>query len=96
MAADLTGGSLHEALVRAGFVPPRHRHDRRGGRRRPEEARLLQIRTGDPLLVERRVIVDRTTAGSRRPSRVYAADRYALDVQFDVEARDVGRTPGDA
>ncbi len=61
-----------------------------------EEARLLQIRTGDPLLVERRVILDHHGRRIEATESIYAADRYALDVKFDVEARDLGRTPGGA
>jgi GntR family transcriptional regulator len=54
-----------------------------------EEARLLGIRTGDPLLVEQRVIVDAYGQRIESTRSVYSADRYALDVQFDVDASDV-------
>jgi GntR family transcriptional regulator len=52
-----------------------------------EEARLLGIRTGDPLLVERRVIRDAHGRRTESTESVYPADRYALDVTFDVETR---------
>ena len=96
MAADLTSGSLHEALVRAGFVPTRGTGTIVAAAARAEEARLLQIRTGDPLLVERRVILDGHGRRIEATESVYAADRYALDVKFEVEARDLGRTNGGA
>ena len=96
MSADLTGGSLHEALVRAGFVPTRGTGTIAAAAAGAREARLLQIRTGDPLLVERRVILDPHGRRIEATESVYAADRYALDVKFDVEARDLGRTHGDA
>ena len=44
-----------------------------------EDARLLAIRTGDPLLVERRVIVDGHGRRIEATESRYAADRYALD-----------------
>lgn len=96
LSADLTGGSLHEALVRAGFVPTRGTGTIAAAAAGAREAQLLQIRTGDPLLVERRVILDSHGRRIEATESIYAADRYALEVKFDVEARDVGRTPGGA
>lgn len=96
MAADLTSGSLHEALVRAGFMPTRGTGTIAAAAARAPEARLLQIRTGDPLLVERRVILDGHGRRIEATESVYAAERYALDVKFEVEARDLGRTNGGA
>lgn len=90
MTADLVGGSLHEALVRAGFVPTRGSGTIAAAAARAQEAALLQIRTGDPLLVERRVIVDRDDRRIEATESRYAADRYGLGVQFDVEGPDVG------
>lgn len=89
MTADLTRGSLHEALTRAGFAL------RRGtgtisaaAAATAEDARLLSIRVGDPLLVERRVISDSHGRPIEATESRYPADRYALDVRFDVEAPD--------
>jgi GntR family transcriptional regulator len=86
MAADLERGSLHEALGAAGW------HLRRGSATiaaeaaTAEDASLLEVAEGDPLLVERRVITD----GHGRPIEAtesrYPGDRYALDVRFEVEA----------
>jgi GntR family transcriptional regulator len=85
MTADLEHGSLHEALARGG-------HDLRRGlatitaaAATHEDARLLGIRRGDPLLVERRVISDGRGRRVEATESRYPADRYALDVQFDVE-----------
>jgi GntR family transcriptional regulator len=50
-----------------------------------EDARLLDIRRGDPLLVERRVIADDHGRRIESTESRYPADRYALDVSFDVE-----------
>jgi GntR family transcriptional regulator len=89
MAADLVRGSLHETLARAGFVLRRGTGTITAAPASAEEARLLGIRTGDPLLVEQRVIVDAYGQRIESTRSVYSADRYALDVQFDVDASDV-------
>jgi GntR family transcriptional regulator len=62
-----------------------------------EDARLLGVSVGDPMLVERRVILD----GHGRPLEAtesrYPADRYAIDVRFDVEdATAASVTPAEA
>jgi len=89
MTADLARGSLHETLARAGFVLRRGTGTIAAAAASAEEGRLLGIRTGDPLLVERRVILDSHGRRIEATESVYPADRYALDVQFDVEAPDV-------
>lgn len=86
MTADLAHGSLHETLARAGYVLRRGTGTIAAAAATSEEARLLDIRPGDPLLVERRVIVDGHGRRIEATGSVYPADRYALDVQFDVEA----------
>ena len=85
MQADLERGSLHEALASAGH------HLRRGistitaAAATYEDARLLGVRRGDPLLVERRVILDTHGRRVEATESRYPADRYALNVVFDVE-----------
>ena len=85
LAADIEAGSLHEVLAKAGW------HLRRGSATisaaaaNAEDARLLGLRRGDPLLVERRVIADAHGRRVEATESRYSADRYALDVQFDVE-----------
>jgi GntR family transcriptional regulator len=95
MAADLAHGSLHEALARAGFVLRRGTGTIGAVKATSEDARLLGIRAGDPLLVERRVIVDGHDRRVEATESRYAADRYGLDVQFDVEAPVVNGANGD-
>ena len=85
MTADLETGSLHEALVRGGFVLRRGTGTIVAAAATAEDARLLGIRTGDPLLVERRVIADGHGRQIEATESRYPADRYALDVSFDVE-----------
>jgi GntR family transcriptional regulator len=92
MAADLESGSLHEALTRAGH------HLRRGyatitaEAATSEDASLLGVDAGDPLLVERRVIADVEGHPIEATESRYPGDRYALDVRFDVEDSATGGT----
>jgi DNA-binding GntR family transcriptional regulator len=85
MTADLANGSLHDTLREADHLLRRGTGTITAAAATAEDARLLGIRPGDPLLVERRVIVD----GHDRPIEAtesrYAAGRYGLEVQFDVE-----------
>jgi GntR family transcriptional regulator len=85
MAADLARGSLHETLGRAGFVLRRGTGEISAAAASADEARLLRIRPGDPLLVEQRVIVDGHGRRIEATESRYPAERYGLVVQFDVE-----------
>ena len=84
MAADLRSESLHATLAAAGWALRRGTATVTAASATREDARLLGIAPGDPVLVERRVIVD----GQGRPLEAtesrYAAERYAIDVRFDV------------
>ncbi len=90
MAADLAAGSLHETLRRAGIVPRRGTGTISATTATAEDARLLRIRRGDPLLVERRVISDSHGRRIEATESRYRADLYALLVRFDVEVPDGG------
>ena len=85
LGADLEAGSLHAAIRAAGLRLRSGTGTVGAGAATAEDARLLDLRRGDPLLIERRVILD---DGGRRIESTesrYPADRYALDVSFDVE-----------
>jgi len=86
MTADLERGSLHEAITRSGQTLRRGTGTVTAAAATSEDARLLDIRRGDPLLVERRVIADVHGRKIESTESRYPADRYALDVSFDVEA----------
>ena len=88
MSADLAAGSLHETLRRAGIVPRRGTSTIAAAAATAEDARLLGTRTGDPLLIERRIIDDGHGRRIEATESRYLADRYALVVRFDVEAPD--------
>ncbi len=90
MTADLVHGSLHETLGRAGIVLRRGTGTIAAAAATAEDARLLEVRTGDPLLVERRVIADGHGRRIEATESRYSAHRYALVVQFDVEAPNGG------
>lgn len=84
LGADLEAGSLHEALLAAGVALRRGHATITAEPAGRDDATLLGIAVGEPLLVERRVIVD----GRGRPVETtesrYPGDRYALDVRFEV------------
>ncbi|HEX5825156.1 MAG TPA: GntR family transcriptional regulator [Candidatus Limnocylindrales bacterium] len=86
MTADLERGSLHEAITRSGQTLRRGTGTVGAAAATAEDARLLAIRRGDPLLVERRVIADVAGRRIEATESRYPASRYALDVSFDVEA----------
>jgi GntR family transcriptional regulator len=85
LAADLETGSLFDALVGAGRVPTAGRASLAARAAGAADARRLAIPKGSPLLVERRLIVDQAGRPLELTESRYAADRYALDVSFDVE-----------
>ncbi len=86
MTADLERGSLHETLAAAGHTLRRGAGTVRAAAATAEEARLLSLRTGDPLLVERRIIENHHGEPIEATESRYPADRYALDVRFEVES----------
>ena len=88
MTADVEGGSLHEILGRAGFALRRGTGTINAAAATADDARWLRLRPGDPLLVERRVITDGHGRAIEATESRYVAERYGLDVQFDVEAPD--------
>jgi GntR family transcriptional regulator len=85
LAADLERGSLHETMARAGHALRRGRGTILAATATAEEARLLGLRPGAPLLVGRRVIGNRHGEPLEATESRYAAERYALDVRFDVD-----------
>ncbi|MBA2719885.1 MAG: GntR family transcriptional regulator [Chloroflexi bacterium] len=85
LAADLETGSLHGAIGAAGLTLRSGTGTVSAGAASAEDARLLDIRRGEPLLIERRVIVDDTGRRIESTESRYPASRYALDVSFEVE-----------
>ena len=85
MAADLESGSLHEALISTGIVPTRGQATIGAEAATSDDAVLLGVKPGSPMLVERRLIFDQRGKPIERTESRYAADRYGLDVGFSVE-----------
>ncbi len=85
MAADIRSGSLHAALLAAGHVLRRGTATISAEAASADDARLLGTTRGGPMLVERRVIVDFDGRPVEATESRYPADRYALEVWFDVE-----------
>ena len=85
MDADLENGSLHEALIGHDIVPTRGTSSIGAEAATAEDAALLGVTPGEPMLVERRLIVDQRGRPVERTESRYAADRYGLNVAFSVE-----------
>ena len=85
LGADLERGSLHDALAAGGFQLRRGSASIVAEPATREDAALLGVRAGVPLLVERRTIVDGNVRPVEATESRYAGDRYALTVSFDVE-----------
>lgn len=89
LGADLERESLHTVLVRAGCFPTRGRATITSEPAGADDARWLKMRKGDPMLVERRIILDQQLRPLEFTESRYPADRYALDVDFVVEDQGV-------
>jgi GntR family transcriptional regulator len=85
LAADLESESLHAVLVAAGRVPSHGHGTLCAEAATREDVRSLGLREGDPLLVERRLILDQDERPVESTESRYAGERYALDVDFVVE-----------
>jgi GntR family transcriptional regulator len=91
LGAELEQGSLHHALAGAGLVPSSGRATLRADAAEPDEAALLQVAAGWPLLVEQRVILDANGEPLETCETRYAAGRYGIDVDFVVERPEPAR-----
>jgi GntR family transcriptional regulator len=88
LSLDLEHESLHAGLVAAGHVPARGRGTIASVAASASDAENLRVELGAPLLVEQRLIID----GQGRPIEFtesrYVGERYALNVEFDVNTSD--------
>ena len=83
--ADLESASLFETLATAGLVPTSGRAALAAEAATDEDARVLGVRKGAPLLVERRLIHDQEGEPLEWTESRYVGSRYGIDVDFDVE-----------
>jgi GntR family transcriptional regulator len=82
---DLESVSVFATLAAAGHVPTQGRAAIGAEAATAEDARLLQVKKGTPLLVERRLIDDQHGAPLELTESRYVGSRYGLDVDFEVE-----------
>jgi GntR family transcriptional regulator len=85
LEADLENASLFETLVAVGLVPTTGSAALAAEAATADEARLLRVRRGAPLLVERRLIHDQEGKPLEWTESRYVGSRYGIDVDFDVE-----------
>ncbi len=85
MGADLRHDSLHTVLLAAGWSLRRGTATVGAASAGADDARLLSVPRGAPMLVERRIIVDAHGRAVEATESRYPAERYAIDVRFDVE-----------
>ena len=85
LAADLESDSLFDTLTDAGLVPTAGHAVIAAEAASAEDARLLGVRKGSPLLVERRLICDQNDTPLELTESRYVPERYDIDVDFEVE-----------
>ena len=83
--ANLERESLFETLAAGGLVPTSGSAALAAEAATSEDARLLRVRRGAPLLVERRLIHDQEGKPLEWTESRYVGSRYGIDVDFDVE-----------
>src|SRR5262249_46917410 len=81
----LEGEPIFAPLAAAGVVPTAGRAAISAEAATAEDAKLLGVKRGDPLLVERRLIRDQDGTPIELTESRYVGARYGLDVDFDVE-----------
>jgi GntR family transcriptional regulator len=82
---DVEAASVFATLASAGLVPSAGRAAISAEAASAEDAKLLGVKRGEPLLVERRLIHDEKGVPLELTASRYVGTRYGLDVDFDVE-----------
>jgi GntR family transcriptional regulator len=82
---DVEVASVFATLAGAGLVPTAGRAAISAEAASAEDAKLLGVKRGEPLLVERRLIHDEQGVPLELTESRYLGTRYGLDVDFDVE-----------
>ena len=85
LGGDLERVSLFESLARSGNVPTAGRATIAAEASGSDDAKLLGVSKGEPLLVERRLIRDQNGDPLEWTESRYVGSRYGLDVDFEVE-----------
>jgi GntR family transcriptional regulator len=82
---DLANSSLHALMRELGFRPTHGYATLAAEPATEEDAKLLRVRRGSSILVERRLILDADDKPLEYTTSRYAGERYMLDVAFDVD-----------
>jgi DNA-binding GntR family transcriptional regulator len=85
LEGDLERQSVFQTLVAAGLMPTSGTAALAAEAASAQDARLLRVRKGAPLLVERRLIHDQDGEPLEWTQSRYVGSRYGIDVDFDVE-----------
>ncbi len=85
LEGDIDTVSLFATLAAAGLVPTAGRAALSAEAASAEDAKLLDVKRGAPLLVERRLIHDQDGTPLELTESRYVGSLYGLDVDFDVE-----------
>jgi GntR family transcriptional regulator len=85
LGGDVETVSVFATLAAAGHVPTAGRAAISAEAASAEDAKLLGVKRGEPLLVERRLIHDEHGVPLELTESRYVGSRYGLDVDFDVE-----------
>jgi GntR family transcriptional regulator len=93
LAEDLEGGSLHVALRALGRTPVTALSWISARPATNEEAKLLNLPTKSPVLVERRIISDQDNRPLEYTSTVYHPDRYVIDAVFTLSTDETRASP---
>ena len=83
LSADLINGSLHENMRAIGYGPSTANCWLQARIADRSEAKLLEIPSGTPLLVETRVISDAKGTIIEFTETAYASNRYVIDVKLN-------------
>src|SRR5699024_11661140 len=85
LGEDLEGGSLHTALRKHGMLPSYVVSTISAETASEETAQLLQIESEEPVLVERRIILDQNDVPLEKSQSLYSATRYVISATFSLE-----------
>lgn len=92
LSCDLESGSLHEALTAIGRIPTLAQSWISARMPTAEERKRLNVTSQrEPLLVDRRVVLDQDGAPIEHTESAYLASRYVVDVTF--RSPDTEHTP---
>jgi GntR family transcriptional regulator len=84
LAENLETGSLHSALAALGRTPSKALSWISARQAEPSEAKLLELPSKSPALVERRIIIDQDDEPLEFTTTVYHPERYIIDAVFTL------------